>query len=365
MIRQQPRYFVLLILGLAAVLRAEADLPHAVAVLDAAGNRLLLFDPHTGAHTGEIALDAADHLTAPLDCDFGPEISYEGTDYADTLLVSDFRKDAILAFNAADGAFIKTIVSSVDVHGITYERLGRILVSAGNAGIRVYKTDGTFLTTLIPQDQVEGPYTAWDLLLRPLANNGAGDMLVSDPTLDAIFRFDLGGNHMGVFAKIDGSVFVEQLSLRENGHVLAVDPLGNAVTELDADGNFVRGFTMTHPRGVVELLSGNLLIASEDGVQVYDGETGALLETVFDGFPTTAPRYVRYLRCRTSGITGDMNGDKVLDLFDIDAFVLGLVDPAAHAAKYPTVDANCAGDINKDGRLDLFDIVPFTQILVP
>ena len=62
-------------------------------------------------------------------------------------------------------------------------------------------------------------------------------------------------------------------------------------------------------------------------------------------------RYAPYL--------GDLNGDRVVNRRDLDAFALALVDRGAHAQQYAGVDAVQRGDMNTDGRLDEADVSPF------
>lgn len=61
---------------------------------------------------------------------------------------------------------------------------------------------------------------------------------------------------------------------------------------------------------------------------------------------------------------GDLDGDGVVTLADIDAFVLAIVDPAAHATLYPFAEPAWAGDGNDDGRFDNFDIDAFVQLIL-
>ncbi|MGE0480810.1 MAG: hypothetical protein AB7Q17_10110 [Phycisphaerae bacterium] len=63
-------------------------------------------------------------------------------------------------------------------------------------------------------------------------------------------------------------------------------------------------------------------------------------------------------------LPGDLNGDGIVDNFDIDAFVLALVDPVAFATQYPNVDPIAAGDFDGDGALTNFDIAGFARVLV-
>lgn len=66
---------------------------------------------------------------------------------------------------------------------------------------------------------------------------------------------------------------------------------------------------------------------------------------------------------RAPTITGDSNCDGRVDNFDIDAFVMSIVDARTFAAFY----SNCPalnGDVNHDGRTDNFDISPFVDCLI-
>jgi hypothetical protein len=62
------------------------------------------------------------------------------------------------------------------------------------------------------------------------------------------------------------------------------------------------------------------------------------------------------------GIIGDMDGDGDVDFDDIDAFVLGLNDPAGYEAIFGVSPAEL-GDMDMDGDLDFDDISGFVAIL--
>jgi len=59
---------------------------------------------------------------------------------------------------------------------------------------------------------------------------------------------------------------------------------------------------------------------------------------------------------------GDLNCDGLVNAFDIDPFVLALVDPAAYEEAYPECDYQRA-DCNGDGSVDAFDIDVFVRVL--
>ncbi|MBU0638139.1 MAG: hypothetical protein KKB50_04680 [Planctomycetes bacterium] len=351
-------------LGVVFPISAAGDLPHAVAVADDVADRVMLFDPHTGSYIGDLFPGDDQNLAAPFDVEIGPKIKVGQTTYNDTVLVGDLRNQRIVAYDGVGAAFLKELISDVTVRGLAYAPDGRLLVAAGYAGVRAYESNGTFVETRVAPDVMEGPYNAWDVLVRPFANDGQGDLLVSDTTLDIILRFDLTGQRLDTFAKLPSFTFVEQLAARENGDILAVDVFGGAVHEFTSGGTWLRKIMVTRPRGVFELFNGNLLIASEAGVQEFDGNDGTLIETEMAGFPQSAPRYLRYLRCRTPAVRGDLNGDAVVNSFDIDPFVLALSDPDAFAQQYPLVERGCVADVNRDGKVDAYDIDPFVDLLI-
>jgi len=59
---------------------------------------------------------------------------------------------------------------------------------------------------------------------------------------------------------------------------------------------------------------------------------------------------------------GDLNCDGVVNAFDIDPFVLAVVDPGTYEAQYPDC-VRLFADCNRDGTVDAFDIDPFVALL--
>ncbi len=62
---------------------------------------------------------------------------------------------------------------------------------------------------------------------------------------------------------------------------------------------------------------------------------------------------------------GDLNGDTVVDLDDVPAFVLALTDPDAYATAYPTLDAFIRANLNGDCGVDGRDIQALVDRLLP
>jgi hypothetical protein len=70
---------------------------------------------------------------------------------------------------------------------------------------------------------------------------------------------------------------------------------------------------------------------------------------------------IRYLRRFRNG---DLNCDRTIDAFDIEPFIVALVDGGAYRSAYPACDPLLA-DLNADGHVDAFDIEPFVNLLIP
>lgn len=59
----------------------------------------------------------------------------------------------------------------------------------------------------------------------------------------------------------------------------------------------------------------------------------------------------------------DVNCDDLINVFDINPFVLALTSPTAYAASYPLC-SRMTSDTNGDGDVNAFDIDPFVELLV-
>lgn len=78
---------------------------------------------------------------------------------------------------------------------------------------------------------------------------------------------------------------------------------------------------------------------------------------------TPCASYISAIAVLTSVLPADANCDGRVDNFDIDPFVLAIVDPGAYAAAFPACNAKSA-DANCDGAVDNFDIDPFVVCIV-
>lgn len=351
------------ILTLLTAPHVRADLPNQIVIADDRTNRLRLFATD-GTFLSELGADLPAVLDSPVDVIPGLPVTHENQRYEDTLIVSDLRRRAIDQVDFATGRRIRPLATDIDARGLAWLPDGRIAVATRAAGIRTLDPVTTQVANWIAPDPVLGPNQAWGLLVRPRARDGAGDILVTDPTLDRVLRFGLDGSRRPDFARNAAFRFPGQIAERPGGDVLVADALANSVLWFDAEGGLVRRIDALRPRGVAPLESGNLLVASEAGLLEFAGADGSFVTTHLSGHPDSALRFIRPLYCRIASVPGDMNGDGALNMFDVDPFVLSLVNPAGFRTQYPGVDAVCAGDLNRDGRLNLFDVDPFVDRLL-
>lgn len=341
------------------------DVPNAIAVVDDAANSVQLFRVTTGDYLGVLIPSDKEGLSAPLDCQLVSNVTVNGQPHARLLWITDPRSNQVGLYDLVDRRQVATALTGGSPHGIARLPDGRLLIAAGAGGVRRCAANGEGAELLVSASAALGPTDAWDVLVRPAARGGAGDFLVADAARGAILRFGLSGERLGVFAHRPEFRFLEQLAERRDGRVLAADVFGNAVHEFDADGTWRRAIAVARPRGVIELRNGNLLVAAEDGVVEIDDASGAIAALKLPGLPHNAPRYLTLLRCPAGTVVGDMNGDALVNFFDIDPFVTALIDPAAFAAAHPSVDPVCAGDVDGDGGLTFTDIDPFVTLLAP
>ena len=93
---------------------------------------------------------------------------------------------------------------------------------------------------------------------------------------------------------------------------------------------------------------------------------GFLHVAYYAGDGRTQRGVIRYARSAASVAPapklGDLNCDGMVNLFDIDPFVLALIDEAGYAAQFPTCDY-MAADTNQDGDVNVFDLDPFVALL--
>ncbi|QOJ13327.1 MAG: hypothetical protein HRU75_01170 [Planctomycetia bacterium] len=147
---------------------------------------------------------------------------------------------------------------------------------------------------------------------------------------------------------------VQQLGLGLNVYISPVDDGTFLSNYIGYHGNWYRLMHSALTDPALCICAGHIHVGT--AVSVANGELAARqsLRRVLDRLD----QQLAVIRAR-----GDLNCDGETNGFDIDAFVLAMVNAEAYAAAYPGCDIGRA-DVNLNGRVDHFDIDPFVALLM-
>ncbi|MBK8914947.1 MAG: hypothetical protein IPM64_10175 [Phycisphaerales bacterium] len=206
------------------------------------------------------------------------------------------------------------------------------ITGAGLAAGRFLSSPATGLRALV------SPISPPSILVVPLLSNGQAVGL-PQPFLST--------NRMSSISEAPGgSPTIISVSDTNRPRSFWFDSLDQLIVE-DVD--------ITRPTEAPRRVGGRLAMSDEGVIWTGFADTSALGEP--------GQRHMTILR---PIVPGDMTGDGRLTNFDIEPFVLALVDRDAYAALYPQfagiIDA--LGDMDGDGVLTNFDIDPFVDALV-
>ena len=162
-----------------------------------------------------------------------------------------------------------------------------------------------------------------------------------------------------------------EFSFYSAGCSLVVDRLGRPHILYGTQGELVAGPSELRYAHLDD--EGNWVHESVDD----DGDCGEINSVTIDadgflhvayyaGDGRTQRGVIRYARSAASVAPapklGDLNCDGMVNVFDIEPFVLALIDEAGYAAQFPTCDY-MAADTNQDGDVNVFDLDPFVALL--
>jgi len=159
---------------------------------------------------------------------------------------------------------------------------------------------------------------------------------------------EIGAKGKGVYGAVEIAEHLKA-GLRVNGSFLSggriwiktLDPLSQAYASIDWDWDYPEDvWDQGAPRPCVTLGSGE----PDDPFVDY--------------CENTPERHILDI----SDCRGDLNGDRLVNNFDIDPFALALSDPVGYAGAFPGLDGSRIdhGDLNCDGVFDNFDVDAFT-----
>ncbi|QOJ13138.1 MAG: hypothetical protein HRU75_00165 [Planctomycetia bacterium] len=344
-----------------------------ITVPDDRTDAVLWIDSASGDVRRSFPLSDGAAATAPLDSRRLAPIRIASVTHPAAIVVSDPRNRRLSAIHPDTGEPLGIIADNIDARGLALAPTGELWIAAGRGGVARFDPRSGTLSTVVPANPRQGPNQAVGILHRPpgvVPENlnddpeddlPEGDILVTDVTLDAIWRFSPAGARIGAFSRDSSLVYPQQLALRDDGRIVVCDTFADKVREFTPTGDILASYAILRPRGVIERADGALIVSAEPGILALRPD-GAIERILTPGYPAGAPRFLSNAGC--TALVGDLDGDGRVTNFDVDAFVLALVDAAEFALTYPDVDRLCAGDINRDGRFDLFDIDPFVSCLV-
>jgi hypothetical protein len=204
-------------------------------------------------------------------------------------------------------------------------------------------------------------------------NNGTPD----DQDISGGFSQDCNGNGIpdecdltsGFSLDCNGNGIPDECDLTSG---FSLDCNGNGIPDecdltsgfsLDCNGNGIpdecdltSGFSLDcNGNGIpdeCDLTSGFSLDCNGNGIpDECDLTSGSSLDNNLNGIPDECDNF------------GDMNCDGFVNSFDIDPFVLAILDPAQYAIDFPNCDVTLA-DANQDGQVNSFDIDPFVALVL-
>lgn len=204
--------------------------------------------------------------------------------------------------------------------------------------------------------QALGSFRGWLIergangLFPTLAGEGLGTTLWPQVDSSRIAQsFNTAHGLFGGTATINAGVSRDQFNASGNG--------GVAMTDFGGDlGAYLQN--VVAPR--VPAGSARFIYLESAGFGINNSNDPIFIDSIaYDAVIVAAarPRCTGYTRC-------DANCDGSVNNFDIDPFVIGLVDPIGYAALYPNCDLVCSHDSNGDGVFNNFDIDSFVACIV-
>jgi len=206
-------------------------------------------------------------------------------------------------------------------------------------------------------------------LVRPQAMEmlADGDLLIADIAQGKLMRYDpRDGTLVGDFSATAVAGTINDIDQAPNGDVIvAEDGSGDRILIFDSAGALLNSFSFNGPQGVHRLDSGEFLVTSGSSFGQGKGlfrvaSDGTILQTIDNARSYGALELITLV---AGGGRGDLNCDGLINNFDIDAFVLALLNPGQYAVDFPNCDLQNA-DLNGDGAANNFDIDVFVALLL-
>jgi hypothetical protein len=231
---------------------------------DSTNNRLVAFDPNTGAvvNTNVFGLQGGTPIHAIqvgnefwISEQVGDRIgrwSFDGTHLGN--IGGQFA-----------GGGLDNIRGMIQVGGTIYVANSGTANNAPGNAVVMFDLNGNNLGNFSTVGLAPSP---WAFL-----EHQGGLLVSSSAANDDIHHFTLGGSSLGTFHNSTSLNFVQQMARAANGNVLAAGFSSNNVVWMDNSGNIVNSFTASGARGVYQLGNGNILWSNSAGAHIFDVNT--------------------------------------------------------------------------------------------
>ena len=246
-------------------------------VVESTNDRVMLFDPVDGDLIDANFIVDATNFNTPIEALLSPAYTVlTSNQIGDNVVIHDTSGIFNSVFYGGNTAVLDNVRGTAFTPGFN-----SLLVTVGGGAnsdaVAEINPFGVYLGNFIDSAS-GGLLSPFDIAFR------TNDCLVAGINSDAVHRYDLTGNSLGVFAS--GISFPEQIAFSPNGNVLVVNfsTPNSGVIVYDSLGTQLSVFTgVTGNRGVYALGNGNILTTNGAGVHEIDGLTGALIRTVVAG----------------------------------------------------------------------------------
>ena len=266
-------YTHLLSCAAAVVIASGAASAQFLMVPDSTGDRIMLFSEADGS------LVNANFINDGAGVGYDWQTPKDVIQVNNEIWVSDQLSDSITRFTTS-GAFIANITGGLDnIRGMAFAQ-GKVYVSNSGSGngapgqaVIIYDTAGNFSASAAVPDPFD-------------VHEYRGELLISNIAGDNIERYDYGLNFLGTFFDGNGTSnldFPQQLATRSNGNLLAAGfSPPDGIYEYTPGGAQVGGALVpgTGPRGVHELLNGNIMFTTGAGVFVLNPGSGQVTQII-------------------------------------------------------------------------------------
>lgn len=246
-------------------------------VIESTNDRVMLFNPNNGdLIDANFIVDAANFNT-PIEALLSPVLTVlTSNQVGDNVVIHDTSGVFNSVFYGGNTNVLDNIRGTAFTAGFS-----SLLVTVGGGAnadaVAQFDPAGNYIGNFIPNGY-NGLLSPFDIAFR------TNDCLVAGINSDAVHRYSLTGDSLGIFAA--GISFPEQIEFAPNGNVLVVNfsTPNSGVIVYDSLGTpLVVLAGVTGNRGVYVLGNGNILTTNGAGVHEIDPTTGALIRTIVAG----------------------------------------------------------------------------------